>query len=152
LEGLSPAATMARFEVVSDEGAYPSHRLPVLVQRAQFGLASSHLTRRILRQCQLAPLRRTLLGHSYYATRYSLASYASAPNFWRIPSLCHSLFSHIRSCRLTEDHSSAARFLEGPSSPGLRAASCMLVYEAAKQAAGWFRYYRSRVKRVPNGC
>jgi hypothetical protein len=49
LEGLS-LATIVRFEFVSgEEDAYPSHRLPVLVQRAQLGLASSHLTRRILR-------------------------------------------------------------------------------------------------------
>jgi hypothetical protein len=40
---------MALFEFASGEDAYPSHRLPVLVQRAQLGLASSHLTLRILR-------------------------------------------------------------------------------------------------------
>lgn len=53
-----PFATIARFEFGSCEDTYPSHCLPVLVQRAQLGLASSHLTRRILRDCQLAPRRR----------------------------------------------------------------------------------------------
>jgi len=42
-------------------------------------------------------------------------------------------------------------FRPGPSGASLRAALHMLVYEATSQVTDSSRYYRSRVKRVPDG-